>query len=96
MHCGGLCRVTVWPCIASHTATISVLIPRYYAHKISSDGKFADDYFIWETHIFFDDAMEPDDDGIEFQINSFVRLLIQEVETQGKKWYSQFNMKVRI
>ena len=27
------------------------------------------DYYEWETHIFFDDAMEPTDDGLDFQPN---------------------------
>ena len=36
------------------------------------------DYYEWETHIFFDDAMEPDEDGTDFVVNSFVRLLIDQ------------------
>ena len=27
------------------------------------------DFYEWETHIFFDDAMEPDDTGKEFQVS---------------------------
>ena len=26
------------------------------------------DYYEWTTHIFFDDCMEPDDTGYEFQV----------------------------
>ena len=52
------------------------------------------DYYEWETHIFFDDAMEPDDSGKEFVVNSFVRLLVSQVDICGKKWYGQRNMKV--
>ena len=28
------------------------------------------DFYEWETHIFFDDCMEPDDSGYEFQVSS--------------------------
>ena len=28
------------------------------------------DFFIWETHIFFDDAFEPDDSGKQSVVNS--------------------------
>ena len=52
------------------------------------------DYYEWETHIFFDDAMEPDDSGKEFVVNQFVRLLVSQVDIQGKKWYGERNMKV--
>ena len=41
------------------------------------------DFYEWETHIFFDDAMEPNDEGNEFQINQFVRLLVSQVDEQG-------------
>ena len=27
------------------------------------------DFYEWETHIFFDDCMEPDDTGYEFQVS---------------------------
>lgn len=43
-----------------------------------------EDFYEWETHIFFDDAMEPTDDGKEFQVNSFVRLLVEQVDIQVK------------
>ena len=52
------------------------------------------DYYEWETHIFFDDAMEPEDDGNDFVVNQFVKLLISQVDIQGKKWYGRRNMKV--
>ena len=81
------------------------------------------DFYEWETHIFFDDCMEPDDTGYEFQVshkisfyalmhicnyinslftnvftmlqvNQFVRLLINTMDEQGKKWYGARNMKV--
>jgi hypothetical protein len=31
------------------------------------------DFFIWETHIFFDDAFEPDDSGKENVVNQVRR-----------------------
>ena len=52
------------------------------------------DYYEWETHIFFDDAFEPDDDGINMQVNQFVQLLVKMVDEQGKKHYGSRNMKV--
>ena len=38
------------------------------------------DFYEWETHIFFDDAMEPDDKGINFQVNINIaeRMLISK------------------
>ena len=47
------------------------------------------DYYEWETHIFFDDAFEPDDSGKEFVVNQFVRLLVDKVDEQGKNWYGK-------
>ena len=58
---------------------------RYLAKKIL--GTNDPDFYKWETHIFFDDAMEPDDSGRQFVVNSFVRLLVRMVDEQGKKWY---------
>lgn len=52
------------------------------------------DYYEWETHIFFDDAFEPDDTGRQSQVNQFVRLLVAQVDEQGKKWYGERKMKV--
>lgn len=52
------------------------------------------DYYEWETHIFFDDCMEPTDDRKNVQVNQFVRLLLDQVDTQGKKWYGTRNLKV--
>ncbi|TRY63908.1 hypothetical protein TCAL_11841 [Tigriopus californicus] len=52
------------------------------------------DYYEWETHIFFDDCMEPTDDRKHSQVNQFVRLLLDQVDIQGKKWYGTRNLKV--
>ena len=52
------------------------------------------DYYEWETHIFFDDAFEPDDNGKDFVVNQFVRLLVKTLDEQGKRWYGQRKMKV--
>eukprot|EP00095_Tigriopus_kingsejongensis_P011454 maker-scaffold271_size230452-snap-gene-0.8 protein:Tk11454 transcript:maker-scaffold271_size230452-snap-gene-0.8-mRNA-1 annotation:"isoform b" len=52
------------------------------------------DYYEWETHIFFDDCMEVTDDREHFQVNQFVRLLLDQVDLQGKKWYGTKNMQV--
>ena len=41
------------------------------------------DYYEWETHIFFDDAMEPDDEGKDFVPNQFVTLLCTMVQEVG-------------
>lgn len=46
------------------------------------------DFYEWETHIFFDDAMEPNDEGNEFQVNQFVRLLVAQVEEAGENEHS--------
>ena len=35
------------------------------------------DFYVWETHIFFDDAMEPDDKGINFQVNIDISKLVK-------------------
>ena len=47
----------------------------------------------WEAHIFFDDAFEPGPND-KRQVNQFVRLLIQQVDIQGKNWYGGRKMKV--
>ena len=52
------------------------------------------DNYEWETHIFFDDAFEPDDTGKHREVNQFVKLLCQQVDEQGKKWYGGRRMKV--
>lgn len=52
------------------------------------------DYYEWETHIFFDDAFEPDDSGHHRVVNQFVKLLVAQLEEQGKKWYGSRSMKV--
>ena len=52
------------------------------------------DYYEWETHIFFDDAFEPDDSGKHFVANQFVKLLVKEMDEQGKRWYGARKMKV--
>ena len=38
------------------------------------------DYYEWTTHIFFDDCMEPDDSGYEYQV--------KQINTRA--WYSLF------
>jgi len=43
------------------------------------------DYFEWETHIFFDDAFEPDDSGKESVVNQFVRDLVAKVDEQVRE-----------
>ena len=43
------------------------------------------DFYEWETHIFFDDAFRLE--GKHFVVNSFVRLLVEKMDEQGKKWY---------
>ena len=43
------------------------------------------DYYEWETHIFFDDAMEPDDEGKDFVPNQFVTLLCTSVQEVCKE-----------
>lgn len=55
-----------------------------------------EDNYEWETHIFFDDAFEPGPDELNNprQVNQFVRLLIKQVDIQGKKWYGGRKMKV--
>ena len=54
------------------------------------------DNYEWETHIFFDDAFEPGPEELENprQVNQFVKLLIKQVDTQGKIWYGGRKMKV--
>ena len=54
------------------------------------------DNYEWETHIFFDDAFEPGPDklGSPRQVNQFVKLLIKQVDIQGKTWYGGRKMKV--
>ena len=52
------------------------------------------DYYEWETHIFFDDAFEPDDSGKYSVANQFVKLLVKEMDEQGKRWYGARKMKV--
>ena len=54
------------------------------------------DNYEWETHIFFDDAFEPgpEDLGNPRQVNPFVKLLIKQVDIQGKKVYGARKMKV--
>jgi hypothetical protein len=34
------------------------------------------DFFIWETHIFFDDAFEPDDSGKQTVVNQVRNIAI--------------------
>ena len=52
------------------------------------------DNYEWETHIFFDDAFEPDNTGRFRVVNQFVKLLVEQVDEQGKKWYGPRKMKV--
>jgi chitin synthase len=52
------------------------------------------DYYEWETHIFFDDAFEPDDSGHHREVNQFVRGLVSTMDAQGKKWFGSRKMKV--
>ena len=42
------------------------------------------DFYEWETHIFFDDAFKLE--GKNFVVNQFVRLLVEKMDEQGKKW----------
>lgn len=55
------------------------------ARKLARNMFKADDpdYYEWETHIFFDDAFEPDDSGKHFVANQFVRLLVATLDEQG-------------
>merc|ERR1719376_1942980 len=53
-----------------------------------------EDFYEWETHIFFVDAFEPDDTGKHQVANQFVRLLVEKIDEQGKRWYGRRRMKV--
>ena len=54
------------------------MIPRRFARSRLDVND--PDYYEWETHIFFDDAMEPDDEGKDFVPNQFVTLLCTSVQ----------------
>ena len=51
----------------SNCTFIRVWISRIYAKERWNIKD--DDFFIWETHIFFDDAFEPDDSGKNNVVN---------------------------
>ena len=44
------------------------------------------DYFHWELHVFFDDAMTTNSNG-KVIVNSFVETLMKTVENYGEKYY---------
>ena len=68
----------------------------YYFRKLAESIFDVQDDYEWEAHIFFDDAFEPgpDDLGNPRQVNQFVKLLIQQVDVEGKKWYGPRKMKI--
>jgi len=45
------------------------------------------DYYEFETHIFFDDAFEMNEDGIEVVVNKFVRDLMDTIDVAAKDVY---------
>ena len=57
----------------------------------------SEDYYEWESHIFFDDCMaRSEDEPDEMVINSFVIDLISTVDKFGRKWYGKrgFNISM--
>ena len=56
--------------VAETPLTSSCLLFLSYSRKLAM--KILDvqdpDYYEWTTHIFFDDCMEPDDSGYEYQV----------------------------
>ena len=45
------------------------------------------DYYEWTTHIFFDDCMEPDDSGYEYQV--------EQINTMAYYSFFQFSFSDR-
>ena len=70
----------------------------YSARKIAFQlYERSEDYYEWESHIFFDDCMaRSEDDPEEMVINSFVIDLISTVDKFGRKWYGKrgFNISM--
>ena len=70
----------------------------YSARKIAFQVyNRAEDYYEWESHIFFDDCMaRSEDEPQEMVINSFVIDLISTVDKFGRKWYGKrgFNISM--
>jgi chitin synthase len=71
-----------------------------YSHRQLAKRMFKvenEDNYEWETHIFFDDAFEPGPGelGNTRQVNQFVKLLMKQVDVQGKNWYGGRKMKVQ-
>ena len=71
-----------------------------YSHRQLAKRMFKvenKDNYEWETHIFFDDAFEPGPGelGNTRQVNQFVKLLMKQVDVQGKNWYGGRKMKVQ-
>ena len=54
-------------------------------HKINLN----DDFYEWEMHIFFDDAMTLNDDK-QLEPNKYVKFLCTSVRDEGRKWYKKF------
>ena len=70
----------------------------YAARKIAFQVyNRSEDYYEWESHIFFDDCMtRSEDEPGEMIINNFVIDLITTVDKFGRKWYGKrgFNISM--
>ena len=70
----------------------------YSARRLAQKylGIVDQDYYEWETHIFFDDSHEvgnnPDEDQV---VNQFVKLLVNTMDEAGSMAYGR-NIKVAV
>ena len=56
-----------------------------------------DDYYEWESHIFFDDAMTiSKEDPDQTIVNPFVETLIETVSSLGNEWYGSRGLQIEM
>ena len=70
----------------------------YHARRLALQLYDRDeDFYEWESHIFFDDAMSSSkEDPKKTVVNSFVETLIETVESLGQEWYGTRGLQIEM
>ena len=70
----------------------------YHARKLALQLYNRDeDFYEWESHIFFDDAMtNSKEDPDQIIVNSFVETLIETLRTLGLEWYGSRGLQIEM
>ena len=64
-----------------------------HAVKSNTPNDEVEDFYEWETHIFFDDSITKIEGTTKTELNNFAAGLIDTVDDYGKEWYQRIGVE---